>query len=322
VAVLLGLAGVFVPATVALVGYWLKRQAENRLAQEREQSDKRLAQERSEELRRLQLDAAMRAATLFETEDGGKPSAAASASGLLALTRLDHADLAVALLVDLWSLDPRVAAAAAAGDRHTDGADGGGSDSSQASGSVSTETAILVINAALEAKETPNAQLMAAELLCRNSTRLSPCQSLHWPAAIDGRWLPELAPRAKILVIEGLILMTTNGHENVNALHSLVVRLYGAWNGDPDNARVRGCVGKLVESLLPALTKLGYTEFMQGRGTVTLEQLERAADSASPNPDGLLERLVSDQAKTLATWSQNCTGRDSAPGSLAAAMGY
>jgi hypothetical protein len=321
-----GLASVLVPATVALVGYWLKDQAEKRLAQERDQSDKRLEQQRVDEQGRLQLDAAMRAATLLEVKDGGKPSRAASASGLLALTRLGQAELAVALLVDLWSLNTR--AAATAGDSHADGAgdgdssDGAGDgDSSDAEDSVSTETAILVINAALRDANSPNAQLVAAELLCRNSTRLDPCQSLHWPAAIDGRWLPELAPRAKILIMEGLVDMTTYGHENVNALRSIAVRLYGIWSGDPHNDRVRGCVGRLIKSLLGALRDTKLTEFMQARETVTLEQLERAAEGASPNPDGFLERLVAEKAKTLEAWSKRCAACDFKPGRLAAAMG-
>jgi hypothetical protein len=55
---------------------------------------------------RLRLDAAMRAADLFEVKDDASPNPASSASGLLALTRLGHAELAVALLVDLWSQDP------------------------------------------------------------------------------------------------------------------------------------------------------------------------------------------------------------------------
>jgi hypothetical protein len=85
------------------------------------------------------------------------------AAGLLALTRLDHADLAVALLVDLWS------------ERE------GPEDPDR----VSTETAILVIDAALRSTSA-NAQLVAAELLCRNAKWLQPGQSLHWPSSLEG----------------------------------------------------------------------------------------------------------------------------------------
>ena len=74
-----------------------------------QQSKRRLAQEHQDEHARLRLDAAMRAGELISAKHA-PASPAAIASGLLALTRLDHADLAVALLVDLWSDDdPKVA---------------------------------------------------------------------------------------------------------------------------------------------------------------------------------------------------------------------
>jgi hypothetical protein len=183
---------------------------------------------------------------------------------------------------------------------------------------VSTETAILVINAALEAKDLPNAQLVAAELLCRNATRLDPCQSLHWPAAIDGSWIPGLAKKAKLLIMEALILMTTQHPANENALRSLVVRLYGVWAADP-NERVRGCVGTLISSLLPAVKSLTYTEFLQARETVTLDQLQLAARSASTNPDGFLDKLVREKSSDLRRWSMECRTCDFGPGSLATA---
>lgn len=39
----------------------------------------------------------------------------------------------------------------------------------------------LVVDAALRSGK-PNAQLVAAEVLCRNSEHLDPCQSTHWPS--------------------------------------------------------------------------------------------------------------------------------------------
>jgi uncharacterized protein with von Willebrand factor type A (vWA) domain len=73
---------------------------------------------------------------------------------------------------------------------------------------ISDETAVLVISDALAAADKPAAQLVAAELLCRNALRLDPCQSLHWPAAVDGCWVPLLVPKAKVLVVEALVRMT------------------------------------------------------------------------------------------------------------------
>ncbi len=90
----------------------------------------------------------MRAGALFSPAGGGTIHPATAASALLALTNLDRADLAVVLLVDLWTEDERA---------------------------ISTETAILVIDAALRSQA--KAQLIAAELLCRNAKRLDSCQS-------------------------------------------------------------------------------------------------------------------------------------------------
>lgn len=257
---MLSVLAIVIPASVALVGHWYARQAQSRLAQEREQGERRLAQHELEERARLRLDAAMRAGTLFGTDGDEHPSSAASAAGLLALTQLDHADLAIAPLVDLWSIgsaapseqgghiaaiDPRsLLSAEQQAVRKKDA----GVESERAVAAVkdhsgfrtifSTETAILVINAALTASS-PNAQLIAAELLCRNAYRLDPCQSLHWPAAIDGRWIPNLPPKARLLAIDALVRMTSTSPANENSLRSLAVRLYGVWDGDPD-PRVKG----------------------------------------------------------------------------------
>ena len=89
---LLALLAILVPASVALLGHWYGQQSDKRLAQEREQSARRLAQHEAEERARLRLDAAMRAGSLFGTAGEARPNSAASASGLLALTQLDHAD--------------------------------------------------------------------------------------------------------------------------------------------------------------------------------------------------------------------------------------
>jgi hypothetical protein len=285
---MLALLAVLVPASVTLVGYWFTRQ-----------SERRLDREHHDELARLRLDAAMRAAELFATGADQSENAAKSASGLIALTRLQNADLAVALLVDLWTAPP------GAGDQSRENGSSTGEVVIHDS-PVSTETAILVINAALVATELPNAQLVAAEVLCRNAARLDPCQSLHWPAAIDGRWLPELPPKAKLLVIDALVCMTITSEATENSLRSLAVRLFGIWSGDPDR-RVKGCLGVLINSILPALGRLPYSDFMQGQQLVSYSDLKTAAASASPNPDGYLERLVSERASRLDEWAARCS---------------
>jgi hypothetical protein len=243
--------------------------------------------------RRLRLDAAMRAGGLLEPGPDGRADPAASAARLLALTQLDHAQLAVALLVDVWP------------------------DQQVREDRVSSETVILVIDAALRSDE-ENAQLMAAELLCRNAKRLNPCQSLHWPSAVDGRWLPHLAPKARLLLLDGMVLMTVSSTSNENALLSVAVRLYGcAYDGDPD-PHVKGRVGTLIKAIVPELEKLDYTEFMQGTRTVSLAQLRMAAAAAVPNPDRYLAQVVQDRSGKLRDWAAGCPREvDSAAGALA-----
>ena len=68
----------------------------------------------------------MRAGELLSGASGQRPAPAAIASGLLALTKLDQAGLAVTLLVDLWNDE---------------------------NNQVSTEAAILVIDAALDSEK-------------------------------------------------------------------------------------------------------------------------------------------------------------------------
>jgi hypothetical protein len=251
--------GAVVTGAVALVGHLISRQA-----------NQRLDEERLREQERLRLDAAMQAGTLLASPD----QPASAASGLLALTQLGQANLAVALLVDLWS-----------------------AERSQ----VSTETAILVIDAALRSEQ-PNAQLVGAELLCRNATRLNSCQSLHWPSVIDGRWDPRFAPKTKFLLLEALLLMSTARRVDKNALRSVAVRLFGICANDPD-PNVKGCVGTALNELIPALTGLGYTDFMQGSEIVTLEQLRLAAKSRKPNADQFLAQVVEAHRERLAAWS-------------------
>ncbi len=289
--------GVLVTATVSIIGYVITRQSNRRLQQEDEDDE-----------RRLRLEAAMRAGALFSPSGPEPVDPASIASSLLALTKLDHAELAVALLVDFWSTGP---VSAESGSEVTPTKPG--------PERVSTETAILVIDAALRTQTQPNARLVAAELLCRNASRLDACQSLNWPSAIDGCWDPGFGPKTKLLLVEALINMTLTGDVTENALRSVAVRLYGIWKAEKDDARVRGCVGKLISALTPKLASLGYADFMQGNQMVMLSQLEEAANSAKHNPDGFLDRIVDDRYKRLQEWAASCTTQslDSRKGALA-----
>jgi hypothetical protein len=236
----------------------------------------------------------MRAGESFSSPTPESVAPASIASSLLALTKLENADLAVALLVDFWS--PGI------------------------DGRVSAETAILVVDSALRSGKR-TAQLVAAELLCRNAEHLDPCQSLHWPSFIDGCWDPTFGPKTKLLLVDALILMTlAKKPVNEGALRSVAVRLYGIFDGDPDE-NVRGCVATLIDALLPALRNLGYRDFMQGNKRVMLTDLESAAKYARPNDDDFLARMVRKRSDDLHAWAEPCTGTDQelTPGALALA---
>jgi hypothetical protein len=309
--VALALLALLVPASVTLIGYWIKQEAENRhsqeheeaekrLALEREESEKRLAQERVQENDRLRLDAAMRAAESV----GPSGNAITSAAGLLALARLGFADLAIALLVDLWCPSVQTTQAGVPPQDPID---------------VSTETAIQVINAALESRE-PDAQLMAAELLCRHAGKLDISNSLDWPSSVNSAWIPELPVTAKLLIIDAPVFMALASEQTKNALRELAVRLYGVFAGDPE-PRVKGCIGTPMSAILPALKDLGYKDFMKGpgHGFVTLKQMEEAALKSSRHPDGYFEAIVEDRSQQLAVWSRKCTRLSLSVGMLAPA---
>jgi hypothetical protein len=276
-------AGVMITAAVTLIGMAVKWQ-----------SDKRLTYEKEEQLKQLRLDAAMKAGQLLSPVGTDHAQPAAMASGLLALTRLEQADLAVTLLVDLWS----------------------GSGRSSDNDKVSTETAILVIDAALRSAS-PNAQLVAAELLCRNGEHLQPGRSLDWPSSLEGCWIPTLSHRAKLLIVEALVRSTLASDSSETSLRSAAVRLYGIWRDDKDE-RVRGCIGKLISALIPRIEDLHYTDFMQGNQVVMLDQLKTAAASAHTNPDGYLDQLSTQFADKLADWASKASGLYTGPGCLAA----
>jgi len=314
--VFLAILAVLVPASVTLFGYWFKQQADKRLAQERDQanarlrqeqeeSQKRLDQEQAQENDRLRLDAAMRAAALFGPSGDIKGNAARSASGLLALTRLGFAELAVALLVDLWH--PQAYPAPSTEEPAAD------------SSSVSTETAIQVINTALETCEA-DAQLMAAELLCRNACTLDINNSLHWPSSVNSAWIPGLPVTAKLLIVDALIHMALASPETGNSLRELAVRLYAVSKGDPE-PRVKGCIGALMTAIMPAVRRLNYKDFMKGpgHGLVTLDDMEEAARKASRHPDGYFEAITEDRSERLRKWSEACLGLSFSAGMLAPA---
>lgn len=301
-AAVLAFVGVLVTYTATVIGLSVQRQARAKLSQEYEQTEKRLTQQATDQNRQFGLDAAMRASQLIAPGDGTPAGPAALASGLVTLTNLGQAQLAVSLLVDLWSV--RIAA------------DGTYRENPRCQ--VATEIAVLVINGALSSN-CSSAQLVAAELLCRNATRLTSTQSLHWPAVIDGCWRPDFGKRTKLLLVEAVVTMTTcqGKPADEGALRSVAVRLHGI-STDPER-RVKACIGKLIKALLPALEECESKEFAQGGVMVTMDQLVQAAEYPPDNPDGYLSALSDRLATQLGEWAENATGIPSNPGCLATA---
>jgi hypothetical protein len=164
-----------------------------------------------------------------------------------------------------------------------------------------------------------NAQLIAAELLCRNARRLQPGQSLHWPSSLEGCWDPVFSQRTKLLIVEAIVRMTLACQANEASLRSAAVRLYGIWRYDPDE-HVKGCIGKLIGALIPGLKKLHYGDFLQGNQLVILSQLEKAAETRHDNPDHYLDQLSSQFAQKLSVWAANPGESDTGPGCLAAGV--
>jgi hypothetical protein len=285
-AAVLALVGVAITACVAILGELVRRQG-----------DQRLQRQHEDEEARLRLDAAMRAGTLFNGSAEGEANPAAIASGLLALTQLGRADLAVALLVHLW--------------------DGEEPSEAARSTAVPHEIAILILDAALRSQDA-NAQLVAAELLCRNASRLDVCQSLHWPASVDGEWNPAFGTKTKVLVVDALVRMAVTSAPSLNALQSLAVRLYGISAGDPDT-HVKGCLGMLLTAIVPALEHVKVTSLMQGPSEITIADIRAAAGAAHPNRDRVLYRVVMQRCEDLAEWAKDCDEPDYRPGALAAA---
>lgn len=290
----LTLSGVILTACVALAGHIVTFQ-----------SGRRSAREHAEEEARLRLDAAMRAGALFNGDVDRAADPAALASGLLALTQLGRTTLAVALLVDLWDspIDPVVCEGPA-----------------RSPGKVSDETAILVIDAALTSGDA-SAEIVAAELLCRNSGHLDIQQSLHWPSSVDGAWNPAFGMKTKLLLVDALLVMALRSTPKPEALRSLAVRLYGVFDGDPD-PHVKGCLGMLVDAIVPALRALDAGTFMWRSKELELEQFVDAAAEKQPSPDRILAEFARRRSAELEAWSLTCSGAGVAaspppPGALA-----
>lgn len=305
---LLTTAGVF-------VGLVLKRQSDQRLALESRQTEDRLNQEHRDEQERLRLDAAMRAATLFNSSDDAPVDPASIASGLLALAELDRVGLAVALLVDLWP-EPVARDTVTRLEAHTERSQRSPSDTpthvlgqpvDTPPSCVSTETAILVIDAALSSDDA-NAHLIAAELLCRHAADLNPCASLHWPSSVNGRWNADFAPRTKVLLVDALVHMAVNSPPTESALSTTAARLYCAWDKEPDDSHPRRCIGLLLNGMQAAIERMPYEYLLHGTLRIPKAKIDEAAgtcDTATEAED-IMHKLAIDLRRKLESWASQC----------------
>jgi hypothetical protein len=290
VTIVLAIIAVLVPASVTLVGYWIKQQSEKRLALEHEQENYQ-----------SKIDLALRATELFGPSGDAPASSAKSAAGLLALAHLDFVDLALALLVDLWNPSPS----------------GVSTETAIQGAGVSTETAIQVINAALNSAM-PDVQLEAAQLLLRNADALYISNPLHWPSSLNGRWIPGLPFAVKLIIIDALVRIALVSEPTQNALGALALRLYGISRGD-EEPMIRGSVGTLMNAVIPAIESLGQRNFIDdsGSGVVTINDMIQVAARASRNPDVLMDKILQDRSERLAQWAGVPLPVSFSPGSLA-----
>ena len=302
----------------------------------KDQSERRLEHEYKESQERLRLDAAMRAGSLLGGTDTAHGNPAAAASALLALAELERVDLAVALLADLWPI--RLGVDAVADDYNakqdeavailgTHESLGRVADTLESSkglpGRVSTETAILVVDAALRSRDA-NAQLVAAGLLCRHAHDLDPCDPLHWPSSIDSSWDTGMSAQAKVFLADALVTMVTKNRyaldeaQSKNALVIIAVRLWSMWNAEDEGSHAKSCFGILLQSLQSAITRLKYDRLVHNAVEIDNETFVRKVSGIDSGnaPNDLLSTLARDRAKRLAAWSGACRTMATSGGAL------
>jgi hypothetical protein len=234
--------------------------------------------------RRLRLDAAINAGKLLSPSDGCFVSAAAAASGLLALTDLGRSKLATAMLVDLWAKDI-----------------------------VSPEVAILVVDKALATGDDSTAQI-AAEVLCQNSHKLDSTKPAHWPSILDERWLPSATEKTKLLLVEALIEMSTNTQLSPGSLRSFVVRIVSMQEREGPG-HFKKCLAGFVGAVAPALAgepsgDTSHTLFIDGDSKLDYAYLCKIAEEFKENPDTLYRKIAESRRGDLREWATECRKSD------------
>jgi len=251
----------------------------------------------------------MRAAQLLAPRDGAVADQASSGAALLALCDLGQVELAVTLLGDTWRRG------AAAGEPHPAAEqDAAGSLSAPLPHSgVSNATAVLVIDKALSGCDSSRAQVMAAEVLCRNSWSLCSISVVDWPSCIDGKWRPDLPDMAKLYIMDALMRMTICDSSGPQALAAVAMRLYGVYDaerkctsGPGELNRFQWCAARMLHAVMPALKDCGWDQVMgRGRDPIPMAALAAAAQYGAgswPQADPLRD-LEHERYEWLADWS-------------------
>jgi hypothetical protein len=81
---------------------------------------------------------------------------------------------------------------------------------------------------------------------------------------------------------------------------------------------VKGCVGMLLEAIVPALDRMDVRSLMQGPTEITIDDIRPAATHAHANPDRVFYKVVRQRSVDLAAWSNRCSKCDFRLGALAA----
>jgi hypothetical protein len=280
------------------------------------QASRRTQSTAREENRRLQLEAAMRAAQLLAPTNGASADQASAGAALLALCDLGQLELAVALLGDTWRRSAEAGPDAPHLAAERDAAEDQSTPLSPSG--ISNATAVLVIDKALaSAAPSSRAQVMAAEVLCRNSRSLCSISVVDWPSCIDGTWRPDLPDLAKLYIMDALMRMTVADSPGRLALAAVAMRLYGIYDAEgsvttrPGEAnRFQWCASRMLHAVMPALKDCGWEQVMgRRRDPVSMAALEAAArygEHSWPRADPLRD-LERERYDWLKDWSNRST---------------
>lgn len=282
-AAVLGLLGVIGTATVALVGYLLKRSFDAHSLRLQESTENRLKLEAEQNRKRLDMETSIRAVGLMSTQAGTEPPVSQKSGALFALVTLDQIDLALALVDQLWPLSP--------------GIDSG--------------TAVWVIDKALQSKPRRH-QIEASSILQKNTARLySDVGSFFWPECFYLEWDADIdlvARNTAVVALLQTLVGRPRGWWSQGILLSVLGILQNAVASETDNNLKAGIVlaqealllhvANGIDSSCSLLTGSGLVSYGEMRGN--RESFEKKAEASATDLAGssLLEAV-----QKIETWA-------------------